>query len=705
MRQGFVAGVTVSGSLDIKSAWGQRWQQASPAARATALLLCGMVLLSSCTPMETHGLAATPSVTRGHDETGTPGTTRITPGPSPSRWLAVPEETAEVQETPVAEETALRGPAGFSFVEPATAVVMGSLGSFAISYIVGSQGLPAASDVFFYVRNRPSWSSMQMTDAGGPGYVSLRASRPSVARILSTHGDEEETYTRVRTMERLNAGEQLTLTYENAQSPDWGAPRRVEFPVCVKRPRQETCALVPHGSYPELIAARAGRLLAVAPGIVSPGEPFAISVAAVWNVSPDRHYAGTVEVSCSDPKALLPLPYTFSELDGGIHRFDGVRLSGSGVFTCTLRDVMDSVRPAVTNPVVTDWPGSESIYFGDLHVHTQLHRDWEINEPDDLDLAYEYAQDVTALDFVAITDHDSWMTDEEWQLNAQKATEYNQPQRFVTFSAYEWGGAGLHRASIGCPPGQTEYGHRNVYFSGDSGPLARFRDGCFAPEELWRRLAAGAEPATPGRVLTIPHHPSVWPGVEMNWDYFNPQYDRLVEIVQFRGSSEYEPGEKGQPHPASVQAALSRGYRLGFVGGTDSHLGRAGILTGMSAILAPELTRGALFDALYERHTYATTGARILIDFRADGRPMGSEYKTQEAPFFEARVVGTGPIGRLDLVKNNLDVYTLVDQEQDVSFTWTDAQFSSSAFYYLRITQDDGEMAWTSPIWIDAAPY
>ena len=40
---------------------------------------------------------------------------------------------------------------------------------------------------------------------------------------------------------------------------------------------------------------------------------------------------------------------------------------------------------------------------------------------------------------------------------------------------------------------------------------------------------------------------------------------------------------------------------------------------------APELTREAVFDALHARRTYGTTGRRILLDFRVNDAPVGSE--------------------------------------------------------------------------------
>ena len=73
--------------------------------------------------------------------------------------------------------------------------------------------------------------------------------------------------------------------------------------------------------------------------------------------------------------------------------------------------------------------------------------------------------------------------------------------------------------------------------------------------------------------------------------------------------------------------ALEQGYRVGILANSDGHKGRHGAshpgaslfgaYGGLSCLLAPELTRAGLFDALRRRHHYATTGCRLLLDVRA----------------------------------------------------------------------------------------
>jgi len=96
---------------------------------------------------------------------------------------------------------------------------------------------------------------------------------------------------------------------------------------------------------------------------------------------------------------------------------------------------------------------------------------------------------------------------------------------------------------------------------------------------------------------------------------------------------------------------------------------------------------------------------------------MGSEVPLQDIPgerVVAVEVSGTAPIERVEVVRNNADVHTVAGAGRlDLAFTWTDeAPFGDLAivgaphapepfvFYYVRVTQTDGHLAWASPVWI-----
>jgi len=118
-----------------------------------------------------------------------------------------------------------------------------------------------------------------------------------------------------------------------------------------------------------------------------------------------------------------------------------------------------------------------------------------------------------------------------------------------------------------------------------------------------------------------------------------------------------------------LEDALGRGYKLGFIAGSDSYKGRPGAeypgyvdrrfaKGGLTALYATELTLEALFEALKSRRCYGTTGARILVRVDADGHLMGEEYAASSSPRISASVAGCAPLERVELFRGLERIYS-----------------------------------------------
>jgi len=213
-----------------------------------------------------------------------------------------------------------------------------------------------------------------------------------------------------------------------------------------------------------------------------------------------------------------------------------------------------------------------------------------------------------------------------------------------------------------------------------------------------------------------------------------------VEIFQLRGSYEAPP-EEGNHLPevesswppyagGYVARALEKGWRVGFTAGGDDHMGQWGTewrfqagsrsyKQGLMSVEASELTREALFEALYRRRVVATTGARILLTYTLNGQPMGSELQVEEGTerTLSIEVHGTASVKYVDVICNNelfkrfsgegdRDLYLEAQDERPLKKFWLGpAKFCNShfTFYYVRVIQADGETAWASPTWLEPA--
>jgi hypothetical protein len=64
-------------------------------------------------------------------------------------------------------------------------------------------------------------------------------------------------------------------------------------------------------------------------------------------------------------------------------------------------------------------------------------------------------------------------------------------------------------------------------------------------------------------------------------------------------------------------------------------------------------------------------------------------------------VIGTSVITQVDIIKDNAFVYTARPDLREVSFSFKDTSITPGEhYYYVRVIQDDNNMAWASPIWI-----
>ncbi|MDP6381212.1 MAG: CehA/McbA family metallohydrolase, partial [Phycisphaerae bacterium] len=377
-----------------------------------------------------------------------------------------------------------------------------------------------------------------------------------------------------------------------------------------------------------------------------------------------------------------------------------LRFDKPGAGCITVCDPESGVS-ARSNPIiVTESPPAERIYWGDLHSQTYFSDG--LRSPEQL---YSFARDEAFLDIFALADHAEGLTDRQWDYFVAVTNDYNDPGSFATLVGFEWT---CHR-----------YGHRNVYYPGESGPILRSSD----PAQS--ELSCVYKVAREHGALVIPHH-SANEIMGVNWQLgHDSEVERLVEIHSIWGNSE-RPGPAGNPFPIRfgdgekagqhVIDALALGRRFGFIGGGDIHDGRPGdelhnlqsepedyrLLRrqGIMAVRAKELTREAIFDALWNRQVYATTNCRIYLDLDVCGAPMGSCVEERGRRPIRVHAVSEVPILRIEIVRNGADWHSITSDQMEVVCEIEDTGAGGPAWYYARVTRSDGQMAWSSPVWV-----
>jgi hypothetical protein len=224
---------------------------------------------------------------------------------------------------------------------------------------------------------------------------------------------------------------------------------------------------------------------------------------------------------------------------------------------------------------------------------------------------------------------------------------------------------------------------------------------------LWAALA-GLD------AVTIAHHSAGGP-IAVDWSVApDPRFEPVTEVVSVHGSSEAadSPSLIYSAVPGNfVRDALDRGYRLGFVGSGDSHDGHPGNAHlsaptgGLVAILSEELTRPAVLEALRARRVYATSGARILLRASLGPARMGavlSPAAAGDSQDLVVRAIGTDRLSHIDVIRSGAVVETLgCEGALECSAAPTLTNLRRGEYVYVRVVQEDGALAWSSPVFIE----
>jgi len=343
-------------------------------------------------------------------------------------------------------------------------------------------------------------------------------------------------------------------------------------------------------------------------------------------------------------------------------------------------------RPAGPDPAAR-W--SRRTLFGDIHQHS-AHSDGcgTADEP------YLRARWGYGDDFAALSDHESFLGKRigpgEWGHLQAVAERHDEPGRFATLLAYEWTGRKY--------PGP---GHKVVYAPAPGLPIVsrdRVSEGAPLLAEL-RALGA----------IAVPHHVG-WTGADE--EAHDPALQPVWEICSCHGCylhAGHPLGARGELRDQMVEEVLRRGKRFGFIACSDGHglLFHHGVArkrdpfrTGLTAVQATDCTRAAILEAIRQRRCYATSGVPILLDLVADGRhPMGSELRSSGPVRLEARATGTAPIASISLVTASGALATAGGRGPDAEV----AGELAGGWAYAKVIQEDGEMAWSSPVFVDPA--
>ncbi len=591
---------------------------------------------------------------------------------------------------------------GEAIVVPSDDVVVNTYGTWKIVYTVGKEGIAIGGGIAVHISPFWGWTPPQNSNQDYPGYTTVSTSNDKAELDVLT-GYPHYIIARIKNAP-LSYKQTITVIYGDTGGGthpfgkarcDKYAEDGEEFFIKVDGDGDSHFYPIEHQPRINILPGLASALVVTAPSLVEVNKSFKITIAAVdpydnWAKS----YQGTINLSSPSSGIDIPYEYRFKQSDRGSRKLQ-CTIKKTGLYKIEVEDKKNGFKTE-SNPILcNDKPLKYHLYWGDIHGHSGL-----CDGTGTSDNYYQYARDVAGLDISALTSHDAHglipldEDEETWNLIRKKTDSYYRPGAFVTFLGYEWT--------------SWTYGHQHILFLNSAeGEVFSFRDPKSAtPNKLWECLK-GKE------VITIPHHVGGGP-IPCDWNFYDPDFQPLTEICSVHGNCEFFGCPKGIYKPKEkhfVQDALARGYKLGIIASGDSHNGHPGrrdkgaIIAGLMGVYAEALDRTSIWKALKNRRVYATSGARIILDFHVNGNTMGETlYYNDENVVRDitGEAIGTDVIQEIVIIKNGSNLHSIKGTGIKNNIHYLDkTTLKAGDYYYLRVIQEDGEMAWSSPIWFE----
>ena len=319
--------------------------------------------------------------------------------------------------------------------------------------------------------------------------------------------------------------------------------------------------------------------------------------------------------------------------------------------------------------------GNMKLYQGNFHSHTA--NSDGTGTPEE---AFKWAKDDAKFDFYAITDHAEYLTPISWGDTGVQADKFNKDGEFVAVRGFEWS--------------NPYYGHINVFETGD------YTNAILAPVlelfYLW---------VDTNNAIAQFNHPSREPGIFNNFKYDASVADNFFMVE----TGNKDDGNVGNDYYPYYVQALDLGWRVAPSSSQDNHELKSN--SHRTFVVAGELTRNGIFDAVKARRVYSSDDANMEIIFKLGEIWMGSEAKAGKANF-TVLINDDENISKVEIITNGGKVAAELSLQSGAGnrrIAWNpEIDAKPGSYYFARVTEIDEnkderhgiQIAVTAPIWI-----
>ena len=354
-------------------------------------------------------------------------------------------------------------------------------------------------------------------------------------------------------------------------------------------------------------------------------------------------------------------------------------------------------------------------YFGQLHSHTQYS-----DGAGTLTDALRYVENLPAsanVQFVAFTDHSNYFdsssspneeaalynaslvkdsdANHSWKTYKDTIAKFNEDNAgsMVAIGGFEmtWSGGPGHINTFNTP-GIVSRNNKTLNNKTDDAGI-----------KAYYALLSQAEGANS---ISQFNHPGTTFGNFKDFNYWDPVIDSRMYMVEV-GNGEGAIGAGGY-YPSYEQyiMALDKGWHLAPTNNQDNHKGKWGNANdARDVILTDDFSEQGIYEAIRALRMYATEDKNLELTYTVNGLMMGSSI-TEIPDKLNIEVTVNDPdasdsIAKVEVVANSGKVaYTWDNAAQLRSGKLSATLDPSYSYYFIRVTQKDGDLAVTSPVWV-----
>lgn len=517
---------------------------------------------------------------------------------------------------------------GSATVEPTGEFEAGSYQAFTVTYTAGYFGIDDTGSIKVVHRFASDMGRPQFDNPAAPNYTTVEATNGALLHV------EYDMKRNIRPWDKtlyikvvrgyLREGDQIIIRFGDRRQGSPGIRLQTfcedtfEFRVLVDAIAVYNYVELPEQPIISIVPGPPVLWKAIMPTERPPGDPFSLKIKAEdkWG-NPSNQCDCRLRLRASLPVNGLPEQVIVKPGDFSVC-IDSLTVTTEGDLVIDLLSD-DGELLTQSNPLRLTRGATLLPYWGELHgqseetIGTNSARDY-----------FEFGRDKAFLDILIHQGNDFQITSEFWQHLNELTAEFNEDGKFITIPGYEWSG----NTGLG--------GDRNVLFREEGRQIHRSSHALVddlsdldtdanSAEDLFHALKHED-------CVVFAHIGGRYADIKMAHDI---RIERSVEVHSAWGTFEW-----------LIHDAFEQGYRVGILSNSDGHKGRPGAshpgaskfgsYGGLSCLLAKELTRDGVMDALRQRHHYGTTGCRMLLDTRV-------QFDTPAQLFYEDPNQGESP--------------------------------------------------------------